>query len=80
MITLYAKRDCLPCKRVAQQLALAGIKVELVNVEEDQLAADFIKKSFNAKSVPVVHDDETGDVILGYEPTQLREFINARGN
>lgn len=75
MIAVYTQPDCRPCKRVVQKLEEAGVNYEVVDITRDLVAADYVKRWLNAKSVPVI-EAEDGTVILGYQPDQLKTLID----
>lgn len=74
MITVYSRPQCLPCKRVIDKLAAAGLEFEVVDVSKDAKAYDYVVNQLGAKSTPVV-TSWTHPPILGYQPDKLADLI-----
>jgi hypothetical protein len=53
----------------------ADVDIEVVDITADLLAADFVKRSLQGRSTPIIHDDETGDIIRGYDPIETKKLI-----
>jgi glutaredoxin-like protein NrdH len=75
MITVYTQPDCRPCKRVIEKLEEAGVEIDIVDLTKDMAAKDFVQRAYQAKSTPVVVDDVTGEVIVGYQPDRIKKMI-----
>jgi glutaredoxin-like protein NrdH len=75
MIYVYTQPGCRPCKQVAAKLLGAGVEHTVVDLSKNLLAADYVKRSLQAKSTPVVEDDDSQEVIIGYQPDRLKKLI-----
>lgn len=70
-IKLFSKNRCPQCKFTKRRLDELNLKYEVINVEENQDALDYIK-GLGILSVPVT---EVGDLrILGYRPDELNKL------
>lgn len=75
MITVYTQPQCRPCKRVIKQLEDAGLPVTEIDLSQDLLAADYVKRWLHAKSVPVIEPGNGYEVIKGYQPELIKYLI-----
>ena len=75
MITIYTQPDCRPCKRVIGMFDDADVSVDIVDIADDLIAKDFVIRGLQGKSTPIIHDDETGETIRGYQPTETKNLI-----
>lgn len=75
MISVYTQADCRSCKRVLDMFESAGVEVEVVDLDRNLIALNYVKRALNAQSVPVIEKDN-GDVILGYQPDKVKELID----
>lgn len=78
MITVYSKTDCQQCRATKRLLDRLGAPFNVVDVNEDRDAAEYLA-NLGYKSVPVVIvEKRTGiDHWFGYRPDSLKR---AAGN
>ena len=75
MIYVYTQPACRPCKQVAAKLLSAGVEHTVVDLSRNLVAADYVKRVLRAKSTPVIEDDDSSEVIIGYQPDLLKNLI-----
>ena len=75
VVSVYTQPDCLPCKRVINQLQQAGVPIEIVDLSKDLLAKDYVTRVLRATSTPII-EAYGFEVIVGYQPDKLKEFIS----
>ena len=58
----------------------ADVSVDIVDIAGDPIAKDFVIRGLQGRSTPVIHDDETGEIIRGYQPTETKNLIERINN
>lgn len=71
MIKVYTKNGCPQCDMTKMVLSGEGINFELINVEENEEAMDYVKNTLNLSSMPVVVVDGQ-DPFTGFQPDKLQ--------
>lgn len=72
-ITVYSTPTCPYCEMAKEFLKEKGIKFDVVNVAEDQIAAKKIVDETKQMSVPVIQIDN--DYIVGFDQEQLTQLL-----
>ena len=68
-ITVYTKYGCPQCDMTKNFLTGEGIEYELINVEDNEEAMDYVRYELGVASMPVV---EKGDyIVVGFNPDKL---------
>jgi len=77
MLTVYSKPNCVQCTATKRKLKQLGRNFREINIEEDEMAYNFVK-GMGYQQVPVVvvgfaHPTMGGQHWSGYDPDKLTE-------
>lgn len=72
-VTVYTKNGCPQCDMTKNVLRGEEIDFDLINVEEDEVAMDFVKNTLNLTAMPVVIV-EGQEPFTGFRPDRLQSI------
>ena len=72
-ITVYTKYGCPKCEMTKNVLNGEGIQFNIINVEDDQEAYDYVVNTLGLRQMPVV-EVEGQEPFTGFEPDKLKEL------
>lgn len=70
-VTVYSQPNCQPCKATIRTLTALGVEHEVVNIQDDPEAAEFVRGLGHQQTPVVVVDDEYMESWSGHRPEQL---------
>lgn len=70
-ITVYTKYGCPQCDMTKRVLQGEGIEFDVKNVEEDEVALNYVKEELGFSSMPVVVADGI-EPFSGFQPDRLK--------
>ena len=76
-ITVYAQKNCMPCKATKKRMMDQLIAFEEVDVVLDDLSRDMIVEMGYSQTPVIIVQDDTGakvDSWSGYRPDKIREY------
>jgi glutaredoxin-like protein NrdH len=72
-VTVYTKYGCPQCDMTKQVLQGEGIEFDLINVEDDEKAFDYVVNTLGLRQMPVVVV-EGQEPFTGFRPDKLQEL------
>lgn len=79
MLTMFSTRWCGHCRRLAGQLDREGIDYVVVDIEQDQTAADFVTKvNGGSRTVPTVRFPD-GSALTNPTVADVKARLNGAG-
>lgn len=77
-LTIYTAPGCWVCGKVIRQLTHAGVPHQVIDLEQDQEAAAYVRDVLKAEAAPVVVDSENpGAWWCGPNPIAVAALIQA---
>lgn len=76
-VTVYTKNKCQACNLTKRKLDSLKIDYEVINVDEDQNAAELLK-SKNIKSAPVVAINDFERFWIGFKPDNINKLAEGK--
>lgn len=73
-IIKFEKPNCNPCKAVGEWLTQNNVEHEVINVFD---RPDMARKYKIGTTVPVTLNTETGKMVRGFKPEELKQIILA---
>lgn len=71
-IIKFEKPNCNPCKAVGEWLTQNNVKHEVINVFDQP---DMARKHKIGTTVPVTLNTETGKMVRGFKPEELKQIM-----
>ncbi|MGG3890203.1 glutaredoxin-like protein NrdH [Metabacillus fastidiosus] len=72
-VKVYTKNNCPQCDMTKMVLSSNSIEFELINVEQNEEAHDYVVNTLGFRSVPVV-EVEGQETFTGFQPDKLQEL------